>query len=92
VGIFPGAKYTVKCADVDPGEMLFTYTDGLIDARSPSGEAWGIERLKTMLKLVEPAMTTAAEVLASITRQVNAHRADAEQFDDMTLLVMKANI
>lgn len=91
VGIFPGAKYTVKCADLSPGEMLFTYTDGLVDARSPSGEAWGIERVKTMLSLVEPAMATAAEVLASAIRQVNIHRADAEQFDDMTLLVMKVN-
>jgi serine phosphatase RsbU (regulator of sigma subunit) len=92
VGIFPGAKYTVKCADLKPGEMLFTYTDGLIDARSPSGEAWGIERVKTMLSLVEPAMTTADEVLASVIKQVNLHRADAEQFDDMTLLVMKVNL
>ena len=92
VGIFPGAEYIVKCADLKPGEMLFTYTDGLIDARSPSGEAWGIERVKTMLSLVEPAMTTADEVLASAIKQINIHRADADQFDDMTLLVMKVNM
>jgi sigma-B regulation protein RsbU (phosphoserine phosphatase) len=91
VGIFPSAIYTVKCADLGPGEMLFTYTDGLIDARSPSGEAWGIERVKKMLSLVDPAMTTAGDVLASVIQQVNIHRADAEQFDDMTLLVMKVN-
>lgn len=92
VGIFPGAKYTVKFADLRPGEMLFTYTDGLIDARSPSGEAWGIKRVKAMLSLVEPSMTTAGEVLASTIKQVNLHRANAEQFDDMTLLVMKVNL
>jgi serine phosphatase RsbU (regulator of sigma subunit) len=71
--------------------MLFSYTDGLIDARSPSGEAWGIERVKKILSLVDPAMTTAGDVLASVIQQVNNHRADAEQFDDMTLLVMKVN-
>ena len=92
VGIFPGAKYTVKQTDLKPGEILFTYTDGLIDARSPSGEAWGIERVKAMLSTVEPAMTSAADVLASTIKQVNYHRADAEQFDDMTLLVMKVNL
>lgn len=92
VGIFPGSKYIVKHADLRPGEMLFTYTDGLIDARSPSGEAWGIERVKKMLSLVDPTMTTAGEVLASAIQQVNIHRADAEQFDDMTLLVMKVNM
>jgi sigma-B regulation protein RsbU (phosphoserine phosphatase) len=92
VGIFPGAKYTVKHADLNPGEILFTYTDGLIDARSPSGESWGIERVKTLLSLVEPAMMTANEVMASAIKQVNHHRADAEQFDDMTLLVMKVNL
>jgi sigma-B regulation protein RsbU (phosphoserine phosphatase) len=92
VGIFPGAKYTVKHADLNPGEILFTFTDGLIDARSPSGESWGIERVKTLLSLVEPAMMTANEVMASAIKQVNYHRADAEQFDDMTLLVMKVNL
>ena len=35
---------------------------------------------------------TANEVMASAIKQVNYHRADAEQFDDMTLLVMKVNL
>ena len=91
VGIFPGANYNVKFASLSPGELLFTFTDGLIDARSPSGKAWGIKNVEAMLSVLEPAMTTAAEVLARATNQVNIHRADAEQFDDMTLLVMKVN-
>lgn len=91
VGIFPGANYAVKFANLSPGELLFTFTDGLIDARSPSGEAWGIKNVEAMLAVLEPAMTTAAEVLARATNQVNIHQADAEQFDDMTLLVLKVN-
>lgn len=91
VGIFPGAKYKVNVVGLSPGELLFTFTDGLIDARSPSGESWGIKNVQKMLSSVDPAMTTAAEVLARATNQVNKHRADAEQFDDMTLLVLKVN-
>jgi serine phosphatase RsbU (regulator of sigma subunit) len=45
-----------------------------------------------MLSLIEPAKTSANEVLASAIKQVNLHRADADQFDDMTLLVMKVNL
>lgn len=89
VGIFPGSKYTAKCTDMNPGEMLFTYTDGLIDARNPEGEAWGIRRLETMLAMVEPAAMTATKVMSDTIEQVNEYRSGAEQFDDTTILVMK---
>ena len=74
---------------MNSGEMLFTYTDGLIDARSPKGEAWGIKRLETVLTMVEPSATTAGEVLTETMRKVNEYRSETEQFDDTTILVMK---
>jgi serine phosphatase RsbU (regulator of sigma subunit) len=89
VGIFPGSKYTAKSTDMNPGEMLFTYTDGLIDARNPEGEAWGIRRLETMLAMVEPAAMTATKVMTDTIEQVNEYRSGAEQFDDTTILIMK---
>ena len=92
IGIFPGAKYIVKCADLCPGEMLLTYTDGLIDTRNPRGESYGIERVKAMLALVDPASTTASELLESAIKQANHYRADADKFDDTTILVMKVNL
>ncbi|MCP9825338.1 PP2C family protein-serine/threonine phosphatase [Synechococcus sp. EJ6-Ellesmere] len=92
IGIFSGANYIVKCADLRPGEMLLTYTDGLIDTRNPSGESYGIERVKTMLALVDPAITTASELLESTIKQANHYRADADKFDDTTILVMKVNL
>lgn len=91
VGIFPGSRFTAKTTDLGSGEILFTFTDGLIDARSPDGKAWGIERLKTMLETVDPTTTTAGEILTNTLKQVNTYRSSAEQFDDMTMLVMKIN-
>ena len=71
--------------------MLLTYTDGLIDTRNPRGESYGIERVKAMLALVDPASTTASELLESAIKQANHYRADADKFDDTTLLVTKVN-
>ncbi|MCP9775922.1 SpoIIE family protein phosphatase [Cyanobium sp. HWJ4-Hawea] len=89
IGIFDGAKYEVNTTDLQPGQLLFTYTDGLVDSRSPSDKSFGLEGVKGVLANVDPKETTAKSLLDQMTETVSQHRADAEQFDDLTMLVMK---
>jgi|GEM_PF-3586856 len=91
IGIFAGANYEVNTVDLLPGQILFTYTDGLVDARSPSNASWGMEGVKKVLGAINPEATSAQELLDTMTEKVNAHRGDADQFDDLTMLVMKIN-
>jgi sigma-B regulation protein RsbU (phosphoserine phosphatase) len=91
IGIFAGANYGVNTVDLLPGQILFTYTDGLVDARSPSNASWGMEGVKKVLGAINPEATSAQELLDTMTEKVNAHRGDADQFDDLTMLVMKIN-
>ena len=89
VGIFSGAKFRVNTVELLPGQILFTYTDGLVDARSLANASWGLERVKGVLASIDPRTTSAAELLETMTDKVKVHRGDAEQFDDLTMLVMK---
>ena len=91
IGIFAGATYGVNTVDLLPGQILFTYTDGLVDSRSPSNASWGMEGVKKVLRAINPQTTSAQKVLDTMTEKVNAHRGDADQFDDLTMLVMKIN-
>ena len=91
IGIFAGANYGVNSVELLPGQILFTYTDGLVDARSPSNVSWGMGGVKKILGSVNPETTSAQELLDTMTKKVNAHRGDADQFDDLTMLVMKIN-
>ena len=90
VGIFPDAIYKVERANFQPGDILFGYSDGLVDARSPEGKAWGFQMLKDSLLGIEPKTTSAEQVMSQILQKVESHRDGAERFDDLTLLVVKA--
>jgi sigma-B regulation protein RsbU (phosphoserine phosphatase) len=89
IGIFEGAKYCVSSTVLKPGQILFAYTDGLVDARSPSDVSWGIEGVQGVLSIVDPRVLTARQLLNRMTEKVNKHRAEAEQFDDLTMLILK---
>ncbi len=91
VGIFMNTEYSVSTVEITANEILFMYTDGLVDARSPSNASWGVDELYNVLESIEPKETTAKELMSRISSEANHHRQDADQFDDLTLLVMKIN-
>jgi sigma-B regulation protein RsbU (phosphoserine phosphatase) len=66
--------------------MFLAYTDGVPDARNPSGERFTQERL---LALLEQPLTSAAALLDTIESHLNDYIADAVQFDDITLLAVR---
>jgi sigma-B regulation protein RsbU (phosphoserine phosphatase) len=50
VGLFPGERFAMEETRIGPDEMLFMYTDGLVELTTRSGEEFGSERLREFLK------------------------------------------
>ena len=48
IGAFESMRYTNGTVRFRPGDILFMYTDGAIEARSPEGEFFGDERLRAV--------------------------------------------
>jgi serine phosphatase RsbU (regulator of sigma subunit) len=48
LGIDPEARYEETQIQLAPGDHLALCTDGLLEARSPSGELYGFDRLRTL--------------------------------------------
>jgi serine phosphatase RsbU (regulator of sigma subunit) len=71
---------------LQPGDRLVLYTDGLTDAFSPAGRAFGLERLKGLLRA--GAALPPNELCDTVYAELAAHQGDNNQFDDMTLLVV----
>jgi sigma-B regulation protein RsbU (phosphoserine phosphatase) len=90
LGIFKSAKFQVKQLGFHRGDILFAFTDGLVDARSPGGEAFGLSRVATMLSNVKSVECNVSELLKTVLSAVKHHCGTAEQFDDMTILIMKS--
>jgi sigma-B regulation protein RsbU (phosphoserine phosphatase) len=72
----------------EPGDCLVIYSDGVTDMRSPSGEPFGRERLKQVVRGVR--LYDAERIARSIYSGVQRHRDYAEAFDDFTLVVVRA--
>ena len=89
VGMIPGAKFKIRTWQLEPGDSLIGYTDGVTEARSPTGEFFGDKRL---VSLVTESFASPCKLLEQIKTDVVAHTDSAPQFDDITMLAVQWNI
>jgi serine phosphatase RsbU (regulator of sigma subunit) len=50
LGAMPGMEYDENAIEIRPGDILFSYTDGLTDRRAPSGEFYALDRIGAILE------------------------------------------
>ena len=86
VGLFPASNFRINFAQLDPGDILYIYTDGVTEAKNPKGELYTDSRLEALLS-GEPA-TSAVALLDRVEAALQAHMADADQFDDITMMAI----
>jgi phosphoserine phosphatase RsbU/P len=86
VGIIPEAEFASKTLEMTAGDLLFMYTDGVTEARSPAGELFSKARL---LDLLSQPVTTGSELLTRIEDAVTAFTGGGAPFDDITMLVLR---
>jgi sigma-B regulation protein RsbU (phosphoserine phosphatase) len=89
VGLHPQAQYKYKQIQLKPGDILFSYTDGVIDARSPDEERFTRKRLSALLS--QP-VSSAFELMERIGTQLFSHIGKAQQEDDITMLTLQRKI
>jgi sigma-B regulation protein RsbU (phosphoserine phosphatase) len=87
VGLLPFAPYSEQSLQLEPGDLLVTYTDGISEAMTRQDEEWGEERM--MAAAAAASAGTAQQVLEAIFAEADKFTAGAPQHDDMTLLVLK---
>jgi sigma-B regulation protein RsbU (phosphoserine phosphatase) len=87
VGIFEHCAYEQETVQMQPGDVLLAYTDGLTEALSPAGEEFGEARVREAL--AETSAMTADEIRDEIVSRVRGWCADAPQHDDLTFVVLK---
>jgi sigma-B regulation protein RsbU (phosphoserine phosphatase) len=91
VGAFPGMRYTDAAIQVDAGDLLVIYSDGVTEAMNQAGEMFEEERLlNTILKV--HGCGSASEVLSSIIDAVDRFAGEAEQADDISVMVVMRDI
>ena len=85
LGILKGMSYRAFSGQLQPGETLVIYSDGLTEAVSPTGEEYGEERLEQLLR--DP-LGGAQGTLDQIFRSARGFMASAAPVDDLTVVVV----
>ncbi|MBL4848554.1 MAG: SpoIIE family protein phosphatase [Planctomycetes bacterium] len=71
---------------LEPGDRLVTYTDGVNEAMNNESEEFGDDRFYTLVK--EHARKSSKEFVEALVTELDAHRGDAEQSDDITIVTL----
>jgi serine phosphatase RsbU (regulator of sigma subunit) len=74
--------------ELEPDDTVLLYTDGVIEARTPDGELFGLDRLADLLEREAASGRPAEEVLRRLVLAVLEHQAGGLR-DDATLLLVQ---
>jgi len=90
LGMFAGSTYDAGEVQLDRGDALLMYSDGLTEAESPDGTPFDEAGLERTLALYAGAyqQSAAAELGKAVFDAVERHRRDKRLADDLTVLVL----
>jgi len=88
LGMIAGAEYETDSIQLRSGDFLVFYTDGIVEAENEADEMYGFERLYSTIQRADDKIS-ARELLNAILFDVQTFSGEAEQYDDITLVVLR---
>ena len=85
VGVLPDASFEIRQVDLEPGDFLYIFSDGVPDVASPQGEHFTDKRLA---ELLQQPHASAKGLLDLVDVRVHEHMQTAIQFDDITMMAL----
>ena len=85
VGMMPAMDYSIQQVQIEPGDILIGYTDGVTEAMSPEEKLFGKNRF---ISLLEKPASTAGKLIEQIKIELFNHIDYAPQFDDITMMAV----
>ncbi|MGD8330880.1 MAG: SpoIIE family protein phosphatase [Acidobacteriota bacterium] len=87
LGAFPDSKYKGREMQLERGDLLVFYTDGLTELRNRAGEEFGVERLVELVR--EHREEPLEQIINLVRRRARAFRQGGEREDDITLMLVR---
>lgn len=86
LGMFGTSRYTIDRLQMEPGDSLLLYTDGISEAVNATGTEYGVSRLSNVA--AERHGWVPQELAAACMKDVQGFSAGRKQADDQTLMVV----
>lgn len=87
LGLLPGARYTEASADVQAGDLLVVYSDGILEAENAAGAEFGESGV--IATVGRYANKTPGEICSAVLDDVKVFLGTTPPQDDQTLLVAR---
>jgi hypothetical protein len=91
LGVGKGERFARSIEQIElvlePGDLFFQYTDGLVEATNKEKEQFGEDRLRDVLKRY--ARTSCTELVDITVESLNDFSRSREQEDDITMVALK---
>ena len=87
VGAFPFSEYGESRIQLEPGDLLVCFTDGITEPENEYGEMFGEDRLTELL--LKHSWRKPGEIVETILEAVGQWTLQPELHDDMTLLIAR---
>ena len=87
IGAMPGVRYKDFELQLQPGDKLFLYTDGVPEATDSGNQMFGLDRMIDALNACKDG--SPQQILEGIHTSVNTFVGEAPQFDDLTMLCLE---
>jgi phosphoserine phosphatase RsbU/P len=87
VGLVPEAEYTAVCIQLEAGDTLVLFSDGVTEAMDPAEQLFGVPRLREVL--TGHMQTPLEELQQTVLQSVENFAHGASQADDLTLLLVR---
>jgi phosphoserine phosphatase RsbU/P len=87
-GMFPDFVYEQGAVQLNPGDLVLAYTDGVVEAVNPDGEEWGVDGLR------RAAAASKAQCAEDMVHEIFASMDEfsrGRNTDDATVLVVRAH-
>lgn len=78
---------TETTVQLEPGDMVVAYTDGVTEAMNPDHEEWGVDQFLEACSVGSKGGSNS--LLSNVQQRINRFVGDHTQYDDMTLLALQ---
>ena len=87
LGLIPGTSYTQTAVDLEMGDLLLLYTDGVSESENEAGDQLGLNRLLNLARRL-PA-TSARDAGKALLAAIERYRGGAPAADDETVIALQ---
>ncbi len=87
IGVFDFADWDMKSVKMEPGDLLFIFSDGVTEADRGNGDQFGDERTEEFI--LSKRNKSPREISSDLIGEINDFMGDAPRSDDITIMTVK---